>query len=100
MEQPLLYWVPSIAPSDMTLYDGDLFPDWKGDLLVSALVGMHVRRVDLEDGKVAGQEELFRELGQRIRGIRTAPDGGLYLLTDGDGGKVIRVDPASPGTGP
>ena len=95
MEQPLVYWVPSIAPAGMTRYDGDLFPAWKGDLLVSALVGMHVRRVDLEDGAVAGQEELFRELNQRIRDVRTAPDGGLYLLTDGDGGKLIRVDPAT-----
>ncbi len=96
MEQPLVYWVPSIAPSGMTLYGGDLFPAWKGDLLVSALAGMHVRRVDLDgDGRVAGQEELFRDLGLRIRDVRTAPDGSLYLLTDGEGGKVIRVEPAA-----
>ncbi len=95
MEQPLVYWVPSIAPSGMTLYGGDLFPAWKGDLLVSALAGMHVRRVDLDGaGWVAGQEELYRDLGLRIRDVRTAPDGSLYLLTDGEGGKVIRVTPA------
>lgn len=95
MEQPLVYWVPSIAPSGMTLYDGERFPEWRGDLLVSALAGTHVRRIDLEEGAVVGQQELFRDLGARIRDVRTAPDGSLYLLTDGEGGRVIRVDPGA-----
>ncbi len=103
MEQPLVYWVPSIAPSGMTLYTGDKFPRWQGDLFVSALAGKQVRRIDLDDGRVAGEEPLFTELGARIRDVREGPDGALYLLTesnkvmgyfDGDEpGAVLRVDP-------
>lgn len=103
MEQPLVYWVPSIAPSGMTLYTGDKFPRWQGDLFVAALAGKQVRRVDLDDGRVAGEETLFAELDARIRDVREGPDGALYLLTesnkvmgyfDGDEpGAVLRVDP-------
>jgi len=93
MEQPLTYWVPSIAPSGMTLYSGQTFPQWRGDLLISALAGSHVRRVDMENGAVVGQQELFAELGERIRDVAEAPDGSLILLTDADPGKVLRVTP-------
>jgi aldose sugar dehydrogenase len=93
MEQPLVYWVPSIAPSGMTIVTKDLFPAWKGDLLVSALAGMQVRRVHLEGGKVTGQEVLFAEVGERFRDVVEAPDGSLYLLTDSAEGKVLRVTP-------
>lgn len=92
-EQPILHWTPSIAPADMTLYTGDLFPQWKGDLFVAALAAMQVRRVDLENGVVAGQEVLFDELGERIRDVTTAPDGSLYLTTDSAEGRVLRVVP-------
>jgi len=99
-EQPLVYWVPSIAPSGMTLYRGRAFPEWDGDLLVSALAGRKVQRVDMENGEVAGQQPLFEGLDQRIRDIRTGPDGFLYLLTDAEptednpaGGQVLRVRP-------
>lgn len=94
MEQPLLHWTPSVAPAGMTLYTGTLFPQWQGDLLVSTLVERSVRRVDLKDGKVAGQEILFKELDQRLRDVRTGPDGALYLLTDDPDGKVLKVLPA------
>lgn len=88
-------WTPSIAPSGLALYEGEAFPAWKGDLFVGALAGRHVRRVDLDaDGKVLGQEELFGELGERIRDVRAGPDGALYLLTDSDAGRVLRVVPA------
>ncbi|MFZ4069562.1 MAG: PQQ-dependent sugar dehydrogenase [Caulobacterales bacterium] len=93
LEQPLVYWVPSIAPSGMTIVTKDLFPAWKGDLLVSALAGMQVRRVHLQGGKVESQEVLFGELGERIRDVAEAPDGSLYLLTDSAEGKVLRVTP-------
>jgi aldose sugar dehydrogenase len=93
LEQPLVYWVPSIAPSGLAIVTKDMFPAWKGDLLVSALAGMQVRRVDLADGKVAGQEVLFAEVGERIRDVAEAPDGSLYLLTDSAEGKVLRVTP-------
>jgi glucose/arabinose dehydrogenase len=95
MEQPLHYWVPSIAPSGMAWYNADAFPQWRGDLLLGALVDREVRRVDLEDGRVVGEESLFKELDARIRDVRVGLDGQLYLLTDGEGGKLIRVSPAS-----
>jgi glucose/arabinose dehydrogenase len=93
LEQPMKYWVPSIAPSGFAVYRGDVFPQWNGDLFVGALVDQEVRRVDLEDGLEVGEEALFAELGARIRDVRVSPDGYLYLVTDASPGKVIRVDP-------
>ncbi|GGD16253.1 PQQ-dependent sugar dehydrogenase [Aquisalinus flavus] len=95
MEQPVMHFVPSIAPSGFTLYRGDKFPEWDGDLFIGALAHEHVRRIDMgEDGSFGDQQELFTELGERIRDVRTGPDGHLYVLTDGANGKVIRVKPA------
>ncbi|WP_417469155.1 PQQ-dependent sugar dehydrogenase [Maricaulis sp.] len=98
MEEPLLYWVPSIAPSSMTIYRGAMFPDWDGDLLVTALIhgdaevaSGHLRRVDLEAGAVAGQEILLGDVGARMRNVAVAPDGSLYLLTDEAEGRLIRL---------
>jgi glucose/arabinose dehydrogenase len=93
MEQPLVYWVPSIAPSGMAFYSGDLFPAWKGDLLVSALAGQQIRRVNLENGRVASQENLLTDRGERYRQIIQAPDGSLLVLTDDAEGKVLRLTP-------
>lgn len=91
MAQPEHYWVPSIAPSGLTLYEADLFPEWKGDLFVGALVNREVRRLDLSGGKVIAEEVLFSELDARIRDVRTGPDGALYILTPD---RVVRVTPA------
>ncbi|MBE9539667.1 MAG: PQQ-dependent sugar dehydrogenase [Proteobacteria bacterium] len=93
MEQPAWFWVPSIAPSGLAWYGGTAFPQWHGDLFVGALVNKDVRRLDLEDGKVVGEEILFGEIGERIRDVRSGPDGYLYLLTDSKDGKLIRVKP-------
>jgi glucose/arabinose dehydrogenase len=94
MAQPLVYWVPSIAPAGLTYYGGDRFPAWRGDLFVAALVEQSVRRIDLDsDGRVVAQEALFTELKARLRDVRAAPDGLLYVLTDGPAGKVVRVNP-------
>ena len=93
MEQPLLYWVPSIAPSGMTFYDKDLFADWKGDLLVSALAGEQLRRVELKAGKVLKQETFLTELKTRFRNITTAPDGSIWVLTDEPEGRVLKLTP-------
>ncbi len=93
MEQPVVYWDPSIAPAGMAYYDGDLFPDWQGDLLVSALVERSVRRLEVDGGSVASQQLLFDDLGERVRDVRVGPDGALYLLTDSASGEVIRVSP-------
>jgi len=97
MEQPLLYWVPSIAPSGMAFYTGDKFPKWKGDLFVGALRGTHLRRVRLRGETVLGQEELLEDLGERIRDVRDGPDGYLYVLTDSGDGRLIRLEPVDGG---
>jgi glucose/arabinose dehydrogenase len=94
MEQPLTYWVPSIATSSLLFYSGEAFPAWKGDLFVGALAGMKVERVDIENGTVMGREALFEELEQRIRSVDQAPDGSLILLTDALDGQVLRIAPA------
>ena len=93
LEQPIYYWDPVIAPSGMAFYTADLFPAWKGSLLVGALRGQHVARLTLEDGKVVGEERLFTEVDERIRDVKVAPDGALWLVTDTDNGKVLRVTP-------
>ena len=92
MEQPVKYWVPSIAPSGMTFYDKDLFSNWKGNLFISALVPGDVRRLVISDFKVIEEETLFSDLG-RIRDIVTSPNGTLVLATDGPSGQLIRVQP-------
>lgn len=93
MTQPLLHWTPSIAPSGMAVYRGAMFPEWTGDLLVGALVDRAVRHVRLSDDgrRVAGQHWLFREVGARIRDVRVAPDGSIWLTTDDAAGEVLRV---------
>ncbi len=93
MEQPLKYWVPSIAPSGFAVYRGKVFPEWNGDLFVGALVDQEVRRVELEDGREVAEQALFSELGVRIRDVRVSPDGYLYIVTDASPGKIVRVDP-------
>lgn len=91
MEDPRVDWTPSIAPAGMTVYHGDQFPDWQGDLFVTALVAREVRRVKLDGERVVGQAPLFAEIGERLRDIKAGPDGALYLLTDSPRGRVLRV---------
>ena len=93
MEQPIVYWDPSIAPCGMTFYSGDRFPEWKGNLFVGALVQQHLRRLELQGDKVVVQEVLLKDMA-RIRDVRTGPDGYLYILTDErKNGKVLRIEP-------
>ncbi|HSI40557.1 MAG TPA: PQQ-dependent sugar dehydrogenase [Xanthobacteraceae bacterium] len=94
LEQPVVYWDPSIAPSGLVLYTGTLFPAWKGDLFVGALAGNQLRRLRLDGDKVAEQEPLLAGLGERIRDVRQGPDGALWLLTDDpENGRLLRVQP-------
>ncbi|MEQ9110013.1 MAG: PQQ-dependent sugar dehydrogenase [Rhodospirillaceae bacterium] len=95
MVMPVEYWVPSIAPGGMTLYDGDAFPAWQGDIFIAALANMTVRRLDMENGEIRDQETLFAEVEERFREVRTGPDGYLYLLTDSADGRVIQVRPGN-----
>jgi aldose sugar dehydrogenase len=94
MEQPVHYWDPSIAPSGMAFYDGDLFPAWRGHLFVGALAGQMLVRLELDGRKVVKEERLLRDLGERIRDVRAGPDGALWLLTDSSRGRILRVVPA------
>lgn len=96
MEEPVLYWAPSIAPSGMEFYTGDRFPEWHGDLFVGALSGTHLRRLELHGDRVIGQEVLLDNLDARIRDVRTGPDGLLYLVIDSWQGEVYRLVPVTP----
>ena len=93
MEQPLLHWTPSIAPSDMIYYEGSVYPELKNSFLVTALVSKDVKKVTFKD-KVDNQESLFSELDIRLRNIQASPSGIIYLLTDGPKGKLIKVLPS------
>lgn len=98
MEQPALKWVPSIAPSGLTFYQGTRFPRWQGQMLVGALKDAMVVRVRLENGRAVEEERLFQGAFGRIRDVRTGPDGSVYLLTDEAAGRLIRLQTAgAPG---
>lgn len=93
MEQPLYYWAPSIAPSGAAFYTGDLFPTWKGNLLVGALAGRHLSRLVLDGEKVVAEERLLVDLGARLRDVRMGPDGAVWILTDHTDGQLLRLVP-------
>ncbi len=95
MEQPVVFWDPSIAPSGMDFYDGDQFPAWKGDIFLGALAHRHLRRLKLEGNVVIEQEVLLQDLGERVRDVKSGPDGFLYILTDSHDGKILRLEPVS-----
>jgi aldose sugar dehydrogenase len=95
MEQPIHYWDPSIAPSGMAFYTGDVFPKWRGNLLVGALKYRLVARLTLEGDRVVDQEPLVADIGERIRDVRQGPDGFVYLLTDSNRGRILRLEPDS-----
>ena len=92
MEDAIVQWTPSIAPSGMAFYTGDQLPQWKGDLFVGALAGQHLRRLDIEGGRIIKQERLLTDLESRIRDVRNGPDGYLYILTDGPEGQLIKLE--------
>jgi len=96
MEQPVYYWDPSIAPSGMTFYTGDKFPEWKGNLLVGALKFRLVSRLVLDGETVVKEERMLDGIGERIRDVRQGPDGYVYLLTDASDGRILRLEPAAP----
>ena len=93
--QPFKYWTPSIGPSGLAVYRGDLFPEWNGDLLVGSMAKTALHRVILDGDKEAGEERYL--IGERIRDVRVGPDGAIYVTTEDRGGeptgKVMRVTP-------
>ncbi len=90
VEQPVYYWVPSIAPSGLSFYTGGLFPDWRGNLFVGALAGRRLVRLVLDGERVVAEEPLLEELDLRIRDVREGPDGALYVL---GGDSLLRLIP-------
>jgi aldose sugar dehydrogenase len=97
MEQPVYYWDPVIAPSGMVFYTGELFAAWKGNILVGSLTPGGLVRLVMKNGKVAQEERYLGDSGERIRDVRQAPDGSLYLLTDARAGRILRITPANKG---
>ncbi len=95
-EVPLHVWTPSIAPSGMAFVASDRFPQWRGHLLVGALRGQVLVRLDVQNEKIVGEERLLEGLIGRIRDVRLGPDGLIYLLTDEAQGALLRLEPAGP----
>ncbi|GGL55961.1 PQQ-dependent sugar dehydrogenase [Wenxinia marina] len=92
--EPVYYWDPVIAPGGMIFYDGDAFDGWGGDILASGLVSQSVVRLELEDGRVTGEERI--DVGARVRDVEQAPDGTLIVVTDeaAPNGALVRISPA------
>ena len=94
MAQPVHYWVPSISPSGLMIYDGDRFPAWQGSFFAGALSGELLVRLEVADGKAVVEERMLEDLEERIRDVRQGPDGLIYLLTDHPEGMLLRLEPA------
>lgn len=86
-------WTPSIAPSGLAIYRGDMFPEWNGDALIGGLASRDLRRVDLENGKSVGEEDLLSDLNGRVRDVRIARDGAVLVLIESGEGKLLRLTP-------
>ena len=91
LEQPVYFWTPDIAPSGIAFYTGKMFPAWDGNLFVSALAAKYLVRLVLNGNRVVGEERLLADQNARIRSVSQGPEGALYVLTDGMGGKILRL---------
>src|SRR5215213_6933394 len=92
-EEPKVWWNPSISPSSLLIYTGDMFPQWKGDALIGALSGQALIRVDIDGDKARKADQW--DMGQRIRAVDQGPRGEVYLLEDGEGARLLRLTPKS-----
>jgi glucose/arabinose dehydrogenase len=93
LEQPVYYWDPVISPGALTIYSGDLIPEWKGNFFIAGLSSECLVRLVVEKDRVVGEERLLRHLKSRIRDVAQGPDGALYVLTDEDSGRLLRLAP-------
>lgn len=96
MEQPIYYWDPVIGPSGMTFYTGNLFPAWKGNLFVGGHATNDLVRLVIDGDKVTGEERLLKDLQpkpERVRDVRTGPDGALYVVTDSAAARILKLVP-------
>jgi glucose/arabinose dehydrogenase len=90
---PEAFWVPAISPAGFVIYDGDMFPDWRGDGFIGGLSSQALVRVDI-DGDSAGEAERF-EWGKRVREVEQGPDGALWVLEDKSGARLLKLTPAA-----
>lgn len=96
MQEPLLFWTPSIGPGGIAMYRGPMFPEWEGDLFVAVLGHKHLRRIDLEDGKVVAQEVLLADMQGRFRQVEVGADGALYAVVESvaeqpNSGRILKI---------
>ena len=94
LEQPTYFWTPSIAPSGLEFYTGKAFPAWKGDVLVGAMSGRQLVRLQMKNGRVVGEEKLLLDRCKRTKDVRQGPDGLVYVLTDESPSEILRLAPA------
>src|SRR5690606_12494047 len=94
MEKPLHMWNPSIAPSNMIYYTGDLFPQWKGRIFVGAMSHKYLGMLTLNGDKVVSEDKLLVEEGERVRDVAQGPDGAIYVFFDSDYARIMRLVPA------
>ena len=94
MAQPVHYWVPSISPSGLMIYDADRFPAWEGSFFAGALSGELLVRLEVVGGRVVVEERMLEDQEERFRDVRQGPDGLIYLLTDHPDGMLLRLEPA------
>jgi glucose/arabinose dehydrogenase len=92
-EQPVYYWDPVISPSSLMFYDGNLFPEWKGNAFVTSLSQRQLIRLVLDGDKVVGEERLLTDLNERLREVEQGPDGALYIITDLRNARLLRLAP-------
>jgi glucose/arabinose dehydrogenase len=92
-EQPVYYWDPVIAPSGAQFYTGEAFPGWRASLFIGGLKDRKLVRLEMENGRVTGEEHLLADRGQRVRDVRQGPDGALYMVTDERNGELWKVVP-------
>jgi glucose/arabinose dehydrogenase len=93
IEEPVYYWAPSIGPGNLAFYKGNLFPEWKNSVFVTALRGNAMERLTLSGGKVVNEEPLLTEVKMRLRDVRVGPDGAVYVLSDSGGGSITNNTP-------
>jgi glucose/arabinose dehydrogenase len=95
LAQSIYHWTPVISPSGMTFYTGEVFPAWRGNLLIGGLSSQALVRLVLDGQRVTGEERI--PMGARIRDVSQGPDGAVYLLTDQSNGEILRLTPAGTG---
>ena len=93
MEPPVYYWDPVIAPSGMIIYTGDAFPDWRGDILIGSMMPGGLVRLEMAGGRITNETRYLG--GDRIRDVQQGPDGFIYVVTDAQNGKLLRVRPVA-----